>query len=195
MRSLARLRDASLLALLGAAVVAVARQRREAARVVRGELPPASAAADLPSPAGEDRLAAALARWQPRQPRSPWGRVLAVAWAAPLSLGGLALAVAGGGAIRYDGTRGCLVATGVRGPVGAAMAALRIDANAAGHIVLCRQDDPPDALLAHEAAHVRQAERLGPTLPAAYIWLSAVYGYRDNPLERAARRMAQQAGG
>jgi hypothetical protein len=58
--------------------------------------------------------------------------------------------------------------------------------------VLCRTSQPSAALLDHEALHVRQAERLGPLLFPVYVWLNAVYGYRDHPLERGARLGARR---
>jgi hypothetical protein len=79
------------------------------------------------------------------------------------------------------------VALGVGGPSGLALRSVGADANAIGAVVLCRQPDPPRFLLAHEVVHVRQAERLGPLLLVGYLWLAARYGYRDHPLERAAR--------
>ncbi|MEX0705789.1 MAG: hypothetical protein WD041_04155, partial [Nitriliruptoraceae bacterium] len=49
------------------------------------------------------------------------------------------------------------------------------------------------SLLAHEAVHVRQFERLGPLMVPVYLWLAARHGYRDHPLERAARLGARRA--
>jgi hypothetical protein len=66
-------------------------------------------------------------------------------------------------------------------------------ANTVGQVVLCRSTMPSSALLDHEAVHVRQAERLGPLLVPAYLWLNAIRGYRDNPLEHAARLGARRS--
>jgi hypothetical protein len=63
-------------------------------------------------------------------------------------------------------------------------------ANAFGHVVLTARPDPSPTLLAHEAVHVRQAERLGIGLAPVYAILWARWGYRNHPLERAARRAA-----
>jgi hypothetical protein len=47
---------------------------------------------------------------------------------------------------------------------------------------------PVDArVLEHEARHVRQWRALGLLFPLAYLALTLVFGYRDNPLEIDAR--------
>lgn len=86
-----------------------------------------------------------------------------------------------------------MIATGVGGPSGIALRLVGAGANTVGQVVLCRSDAPSAALLDHEAVHVRQGERLGPFLVPAYLWLNALHGYRDNPLEHAARRGARSA--
>ncbi|HYI46146.1 MAG TPA: hypothetical protein VE174_11885 [Actinomycetota bacterium] len=64
-----------------------------------------------------------------------------------------------------------------------------------GHVILC-VDEPDEALLAHELAHVRQYESWGPLFIPAYIvaaLASVVKGghpYADNHFEVAARRAA-----
>jgi hypothetical protein len=87
-----------------------------------------------------------------------------------------------------------LIATGVSGPSGAALRLVGAGANTIGQVVLCRSEAPSDALLDHEAVHVRQAERLGLLLVPTYLWCNAIRGYRDNPLEHAARLGARAAG-
>jgi Domain of unknown function (DUF4157) len=49
-----------------------------------------------------------------------------------------------------------------------------------------------DEVLAHELAHVAQHERWGPLYYPAYLAASAL-GYRRNPFERAATRVAAAA--
>jgi hypothetical protein len=46
-----------------------------------------------------------------------------------------------------------------------------------------------DDVLAHELAHVAQHERWGPLYYPAYL-VASVLGYRRNPFERAAVRLA-----
>jgi hypothetical protein len=75
----------------------------------------------------------------------------------------------------------------VAGPSGWILARLGLQANTIGHVVLVRTPTASSTLLDHEAIHVRQGERLGPLLPLLYAGLSATHGYRDNPLEQAAR--------
>lgn len=135
-------------------------------------------------------LADQLAHWVPAAPASDGARMATGAWAGPLTTVGALLAGMGGARAGWDGARGCWVATGVSGPSGWVLARLGFDANTIGHVVLVRGDTPTAALLDHEAVHVRQAERLGPLLPLLYGACAARYGYRDNPLEQAARRGA-----
>jgi hypothetical protein len=180
-------------ATIAAGIVGVARQRAEAQRVRRGELPPAARIVDdLPQhPYGA--WSRRLATWVPDRPRTPIGRTLGVVWAAPLTLVGAGLALASGRVPRWDPALGCLVARDVGGPSRVALRSVGAQANAIGHVVLAQGTAPPPALLAHEAVHVRQAERLGPLLVPAYLWLGARHGYRDHPLERAARLGARRA--
>lgn len=183
---------AAVIATLLAGVVGVVRQRREVRATRRGELAPATARADLAPRRDPGRLGAALAGWVPDRPRSRPGRVAAAVWAGPLTAVGLLLAGVRG-ARRWDPDRGCLVVEGVRGPSALALRLVGADANAIGQVVLSRPEVAPAHLLDHEAVHVRQAERLGPLLFPAYVWLGARYGYRDHPLERAARAGARAA--
>lgn len=179
-------------ATLLAGAVGVARHRYDTVRVRRGELPPATAAADLPPIRPAGALAERLATWVPAPPGSAWARALAQLWAAPLTLPGMAMALLSGGRLRWSEADACWVATGVGGAPGLALRGLGADANAIGSVVLSRRRQPPVPLVAHEVVHVRQAERLGPVLLPLYLWLAARYGYRDHPLERAARLGARQ---
>jgi hypothetical protein len=180
-------------ATLAAGLVGVVRQRAQAQRVARGELAPDGPAGDRAPEHPSGPLASWLAGWQPGAPRTLGGHLLATAWVSPLTLTGVGVAVLSGARLRWDATRRCLVATGVRGPSGAALRLVGAGANTIGQVVLCRIDEPSAELLDHEAMHVRQAERLGPLLVPAYLWLNALHGYRDNPLERAARLAARRA--
>lgn len=183
----------AFVATVGAGLVGVLRQRGEAQAIRRGELTPASAASHLPPRARYGPLATRLATWVPPRPRTPLGRALGTVWAAPMSAVGLALALSGGRIPTWDADRRCWVTRGVRGPSAVALRAVGADANAIGQIVLSPGRSPAPTLLAHEAVHVRQAERLGPLLIVLYVWLGARYGYRDHPLERAARIGARDA--
>lgn len=183
----ARLAEAAWGATIVAGAVGVLRQRSEARRVQRGELPP-----DGPDgarqPVRAHRGASALAaRWVPDVPRTSVGRLAAAVWSAPLTAVGLTVALASGARPVWDPARRCLVARGVGGPSALALRLVGAGANTVGQVVLCRSEDPSEALLDHEAVHVRQAERLGPLLVPAYVWCNALHGYRDNPLEHAAR--------
>ena len=182
-------------ATLGAAAVGALRQRHEQAQVRRGERPPAAAASDLPPGHPPSLVTERLSAWLPARPRRPLGRALTTVWAGPLTAVGLLMAALGRGRCRWDRERGCWVVVGVRGPSGVALRAVGAHANAIGHVILSRHPEPPASLLDHEAVHVRQAERLGPLLFPVYVWLGARYGYRDHPLERAARAGARAAAG
>jgi len=189
---LGRALRAAWTATLIAGMVGVVRQRDEARRVRQGELPPDGPDGDRePVPPHHPALAA-LAEWVPDRPRSRLGRLAAALWCAPLTAVGLGVALVSGARPRWDPDRGCLVATGVGGPV--ALRLVGAGANTVGQVVLCRSDAPSVALLDHEAVHVRQGERLGALLIPAYLWCNALVGYRDNPLEHAARRGARRHG-
>ncbi|MFU8839132.1 MAG: hypothetical protein ACNA8R_00235 [Nitriliruptoraceae bacterium] len=178
---------------LTAGVVAIVRQRWEAQAVRRGTLPRASAAAALvprrPHPAWAEQLAG----WVPTRPATPLGRLVATVWAGPLTVVGFGLAALAGAHPRWDVDLGCFVARGVGGPSRVALRAVGASANTVGLVVLSPGPRPDPVLLAHEAVHARQAERLGPLLLPAYVLLSARFGYRDNPLEQAARLGARRA--
>lgn len=175
---------------LAAGAVGVVRQRREAMAVDREELTRPSASAEIALARPQPVWAQRLGRWVPERPRTPLGRAAAAVWAAPLSAVGLLLAVLSGGRPRWEAQLGCVVVRGVGGPSRLALRAVGAHANTVGLIVLSRRADPDPVLLAHEAVHVRQSERLGPLIMPAYVWLAARFGYRDHPLERAARRGA-----
>jgi hypothetical protein len=178
---------AGVLATIGAGLVGVARQRNEAIRVARGELVPAGAASLFDPVRSPGAVGRRLAAWVPPPPRTRIGRIAVAIWASPLSLIGLVLAGAAGRRPRWDPRHGCLVVDAVRGPSATALRLVGAEANTVGQVVLSRHARTSPVLLAHEAVHVRQGERLGPLLFPAYLWLGARYGYRDHPLERAAR--------
>lgn len=180
-------------ATLVAGAVGVLRQRAEADRVRRGELPPDGPDGDRPPARPYGPATALLAGWVPEPARTLAGQLAVTVWSAPLTAVGIATAALSGSRLRWDAARRCLVATGVGGPSGLALRLVGAGANTIGQVVLCRVDGPSPALLDHEAIHVRQAERLGPLLVPAYLWLNALFGYRDNPLEHAARRGARRA--
>ncbi len=174
---------------VGLALVAARRRARELRRERSGELP-------LLGPDGQPTpsvpvggLAAAVCTWEPT-PLPPARRRAAMAWASPATVLGLAMAVAGGSRPTWDDRVHAFVATGVAGPSGWALARAGMGANTLGHTIVARTDHLSDRLLAHEAVHVRQFERLGVGMYPLYLWYSARYGYRDNPLEVAARRGA-----
>lgn len=193
-RSLLRRALVDALALTAlAGLIGVARQRWETQQVRAGRLARAGAADPLPPRVRYGRAALRLARWVPPRPASPLGRRLALAWAGPLTLAGFGLARLAGTRPAWDEELGCWVSRGARGPSRAALRAVGASANTVGQVVLAVSPHPSRTLLAHEAVHVRQAERFGPMLLPLYLWLSARYGYRDNPLERAARHGASHS--
>jgi hypothetical protein len=188
-----RLLTVAGIATLGAGVVGVVRQRAEAQAIRRNTRERATAASDVAPIARYGPLASRLAVWVPPAPATTTGQVVSALWAAPLTAIGLVLAVLSGSPPRWDPALRCFVTRGVHGPSALALRTVGADANAIGQVVLSRRRDPPPVLLAHEAVHVRQAERLGPLLFVLYVWLGARYGYRDHPLERAARLGARQS--
>jgi hypothetical protein len=133
----------------------------------------------------EPGWAAALARWVPPAPRTPAGRLLAVAWASPASLAGLLVGVLSG--VRPVVRDGVLLFAHVRGLPRWALRRGGYAATTLGHVVLALRD-PPGHLMAHELVHTRQAERLGPLMALLYWGLLARHGYARHPMERAARR-------
>ncbi len=131
-----------------------------------------------------------LARWTPKAPVSLLGRLLAVVWAAPSTLAGLLVGLLTG---RLPSVRdGVLVFADVRGLPGLLLGRGGFAATTLGHVVIAKAQ-PSDVLMAHELAHTRQAERLGPFAGPVYWYLLARYGYARHPLERAARRAGRAA--
>ncbi len=187
-----RIASALFAATVLAGLVGVARQRREAQAVRRGELPRASAAADIALERPVAPWVQRLSEWVPEPPATPLGRTLATLWSAPMTAAGFLMALAGGRLPRWEAELGCFVARGVGGLSSIALRAVGADANTIGQVVLSRVDDPHPVLLAHEAVHARQTQRLGMALLPLYLWLAARYGYRNHPLERAARLGARR---
>lgn len=182
-------------ATVGAGLVGVLRHRRERDWVLAGMEPPITNSSVRPEPRHQDALSRRLATWIPGPPRGPLARLAAVLWAAPASALGLAAAASTGGVWRLDPALGALVVAGGSSGMNALQARLGFAANTLGHVVICRAADPSAELLAHEAVHVRQTERLGVALLPLYVWLMARWGYRQHPLERAARLGAAAATG
>ncbi len=189
---IAALWRALVVATLAAGAVGVVRQRREALAIRRGDLPSASASADVAPRVTYGPIAQRLSAWVPAPPRTPLGRVVSSAWAGPLTVVGLGLAALSGRPPVWDPELHCFVVRGAGGPSRLALRSVGADANTIGQIVIATQAEPSGVLLAHEAVHARQAERFGPLLFPLYVWLGARYGYRDNPLERAARTGARR---
>ncbi len=181
----------SLLALpLAAGVVGLLRHRRERDRIRRGLDPLLHPAAVTPPPPREDAVSRRLAVWVPPRPTSHVGRLLAVVWAGPGTLVGAALGATTGGRWRRDHTHGFWVVEGGLRGAARLQRALGFEANAIGQVVLCTYPVGSPALLAHEAVHVRQQEWLGVFQLPLYLLLLGRWGYRDHPLERAARLRA-----
>ncbi len=134
----------------------------------------------------------ALAGWTPPAPRTRLGRVLAYVWAAPATFGGLVVGLL---TLRRPRVRdGVLLFADAGGLPGALLARRRFAATTLGHVVIARADPSP-VLMAHELAHTRQAERLGPLMGPLYWYLLARYGYPRHPMERAARIAGRRARG
>lgn len=104
----------------------------------------------------------------------------------------MAVGLASGRAPSWDDELGCWVFAGARTGASRVFSLTSATANAVGQVILTRRDDPSRALLIHESAHARQAERLGPLLVPVYAWWWARHGYRDHPLERGARLAARR---
>lgn len=144
----------------------------------------ATADAHLVSRPGEPDWVRDLAGWVPAPPRSTVGRLIAYVWASPATLGGLLVGLLSGG--RPVVRDGVLLFTNVRGIPKLALRRGGFSATTLGHVVIAVKDPSP-ALMAHELAHTRQAERLGPFTGPVYWYLLARYGYARHPMERAAR--------
>lgn len=156
----------------------------------RSSEPPAGNAR-VPAPSWEPALLSTLASWVPAAPRHPAMRLLAYAWAAPVTLVGLLLGLASGA--RPQRRDGVLVFAGARGPSGLFLRARGFRATALGHAVIST-GAIDDALMAHELVHVRHAERLGVFSALLYAVLYPLYGYNRHPMERAARAAARRCG-
>lgn len=139
------------------------------------------------APNWEPKILGRLAHWEPRPPTRGLTRVVAYAWASPVTLVGLVVGAAA--AVRPRLREGILLFPGARGVTGWVIRRRNFAAGTFGHVVVCTKDPSP-ALLAHELIHTRQAERFGPLMAPVYLGLLAVYGYRRHPMERAAREAA-----
>lgn len=188
-----RLASATLAAMAMLGSIGLLRHRRERAQVRAGRQAPVHAATRTAPPGPEGPLARRLARWVPAAPRTRLGRAAAAVWSGPSTLVGVVAGLTTGGAWRRDDRLRCwIVAGGTRGAA-RLQRWLGFGASAVGQVVLSRAAQPPSTLLAHEAVHVRQSERLGPLIVPLYLWYYARYGYRDHPLERAARWGAERS--
>lgn len=134
-------------------------------------------------PGTEPAAIAELARWRPAALRSPAGRVVGYAWAAPMTAVGLVLGGLAG--VRPRRVDGALLFAHARGLPRRMLRWRGFSAATLGHVIVA-VGDPGPGLLRHELVHVRQAERLGPLFPVAYLAGLVRYGYRANPFERAA---------
>lgn len=135
------------------------------------------------APVDEPHVVARLAAWAPTPPRSRAGRLAGYLWAAPLTATGVLL-----GALsrtRPQVRDGVLLFTEVRGLGGRMLSWRGFAAATLGHAVITAHE-PTERLLRHELVHVRQAERWGPLFVPLYLAGLIRYGYRRNPLERAA---------
>lgn len=169
------------------------RRRWELQRDRRDERSPLGPS--TPTHTEQGPLARRIADWVPAVPGSRTAHVAASAWTAPLTTIGGLVVLLGGARARWDPDRACWVATGVGGPSAFLLERLGLHANTIGQVVVVRTERASPTLLDHEAVHVRQSERLGPLLPGLYALLTVRYGYRENPLERGARRGAARATG
>jgi len=133
-----------------------------------------------------------LATWVPPRPATPRARLLTTVWAAPMSLAGLLIGAAAGVRPRLL-PEGVVLFAPAAGLTGRIIRARGFSAAAFGHVIVS-VTEPAPALLAHELVHVRQAERLGAFMAPVYLGLLARFGYRDHPLEMAARLGAAHRG-
>lgn len=133
-------------------------------------------------------MSAQLESWIPAEPATAPARLLALVWAAPITLAGL---LAGAGTAVAPRLRdGVVLFTPARGITGEVVRRRGFAAASLGHVVIALEA-PSRSLMAHELVHVRQAERLGPFMAPVYLALLAVHGYQRHPMERAARLAAR----
>lgn len=144
---------------------------------------------------GRDRFAQRLRFWA--------GTLFGIAWAAPLTVAGLLLALP---ILVFRGRmqllRGRTAALLVRGPLADRMLSRHpfgaMSAMALGHIVIVEHQGVSARILAHELVHVRQAARWGIVFPFAYLASSAWAALRGrdaywhNRFEIAARKAEKQ---
>jgi hypothetical protein len=180
-----------LAAVTGTAVTAILRQRREAAAVRAGRLATLGPSGTPDANEVGTGLHAIVAGWHPERPRSLAGRVAAAMWAAPLTAVGIAVTAVGGTIPAWQDAYGMLVALDVRGPARWFLRAQSANAATLGQTVVVRDAVASHRLLTHESAHARQQERLGLLFAIAYPVASALWGYRRNPFEVAARARAR----
>lgn len=130
-----------------------------------------------------------LATWVPPRPVTPQARLAAMVWAAPMTVVGLIIAAGSGARPRLRD--GVILFTPARALTGWTVRTRGYAAAAFGHVIVSVHEPTPH-LLAHELVHVRQAERFGAFMAPLYLVLLARYGYRDHPMEMAARLGAAQ---
>jgi hypothetical protein len=126
-------------------------------------------------------------------------RILAILWALPYTLLGLAIGLIGlctGGRMRVRGRAIECYGGAVRWfvshlPTGQFTLAITF-----GHTILGQTGAGLDVAREHEMVHVCQYERWGPLMGPAYLgcslvlWLTGGQAYHDNPFEREARDLA-----
>jgi len=134
-----------------------------------------------------------------RRPLSRLGTLLGIAWALPLTIAALLLALP---VLAFRGRvqliRGDTIALLVCGPLGDRMLDRHpfgaMSAMALGHIVIAERHGVSARILIHELEHVRQAARWGIIFPFAYLASSAWAALRGrdaywhNRFEIAARK-------
>lgn len=186
-----RLRRVLVATTAAVGMAAVVRQRQEAVRARAGRVHRLGPDGRAEAEEETGPLHRAVGAWQPPRPRTARGRLVAALWAGPLTLLGVATGLLGGALPRWDESHGAWVLRSVRGPARWFLRMQSASAATLGQVVVLRDEEPSDPLLAHEALHARQQERLGPLFAVAYPVASAVWGYRRNPFEVAARRAAR----
>ena len=169
------MRPASIAGLATAGALAVLLRR----------MSPADSGREADVPPAEPRFLADFAAWVPPEPQTSAGRLAVRLWAAPLSITGIALGVSGMG--RPHIQQGVVVFTDVRGAMGVTLRRRGFAATTLGHVMVTTRRAPSASLVTHELVHTRQAERLGIAFGPVYVGLLAWYGYRQHPMERAAR--------